>query len=93
MDQDTVGPDPLDGRLRHACLIDALADDLQALLDRRVHPVPQPRFGQANQNRLGVGVHFDIRRSGGKRRAADAHGQFPQQREGALPLLGVGYRG
>ena len=42
--QDAVRIDPLDGRLGDADLVDALAHDLQALLDRAVEAVAQAGF-------------------------------------------------
>ena len=81
LDEHAVASDALDGRLRHANLIDALAHDFKALLERTVHPVAQTGFSQLDADlvlRCG-----DLNVGCAPTDGADGSGQSLQDFEGA----------
>ena len=85
-----VGADALDGRFGHPDLIDALAHDLQALLERRIQPITQPGLRQHKTDLAFRRRHFDIRRSRSKSGRGNGHGKSAQdfERPRLLRLIG-----
>ena len=85
--RDAVGADALDRRLGDADLVDAPADDLEALLDRRLRAFGHAGFGRHNgDHRVGDPGHRDVRSADPKR--PDGGGKLAQQRHRLLALAG-----
>jgi hypothetical protein len=66
LDEETVGSDALDRRLGHADLVDALPDDLQALLDGGIDADVQSRLGELHPNEIALRGNFQVGRAVGE---------------------------
>jgi hypothetical protein len=63
LDEETVGSDALDRGLGHADLVDALPDDLQALLDGGIDACVQSRLGEFHANEIALRGNFEVGRA------------------------------
>ena len=88
--KDAIGPDALDRGLGDADLVDALPDDLEALLHRGVDPVAHALLGQRDADLLGrCGRHRQVGGSGAKRHPADRRRKPLQRADGVRLARGV----
>ncbi len=89
--ENAVGADALDGRLGHADLVDAPADDFKALLDRRLGAFGHARLGRRDGDyRVRSRDNVDIRRADSER--TDGGGELAQQRQRLLALACLSQR-
>ena len=79
LDKHPIGADALDRRLRHADLVDALAHDLQALLQGSVQPVLHAGFGESERDLVAGRIYVDVLGAGAEAHTCHRHRQSLQR--------------
>jgi hypothetical protein len=88
--EDALGAHALDRRLGDADLVDALSDDLEALLHRGVDPVAHRLLGQRDPDLPGrYRRHRQVGAAAAERHPADRHRKPLQRADGVRLLRGV----